>query len=615
MSFAQVLKDISDHEVKKFVWVHNLSYEFQFLLNIFEAEKWKIENMISRDLRKPIAFFLPDLNIEFRCTYMLTNMNLATASAVYTDIEKKIGQLDYNKAYSPLTELEPEAMEYAEYDVLCVYKLVCAFKEKYDHLYRIPYTQTGEVRRKLKGLLDFWYIRRMWALVPEAKKQLIYISCFSGGYTHANFIRSGVVQYNASGYDLSSAYPSFFFVKMPCEDFRWCPVEEYGTAEDYAYLVHVEFKDLECKYYNTYVQRSKMLNRKLLEVIWDNGRLRRCKGTFEMWLTDLDFELIKDVYQGEYTILKCYKAYTRYLDQRILKFILQLYHDKTTLKGKELTPELEAQYRSAKIYINSLYGCCVRSVLKESSDFKEGQWIRKAFTPEFIEEKLEASKHSWSTLFQYTTGLYITAGVRTSLFRYGIMPIDKDVIYCDTDSCKYIGDHDEVFEAYNKSVIERYKAVCNHYPSIKLEDFSPVDAKGNKHTLGFFEKEYDHDLQEFLTLGAKKYCFRYKDKLHLTLSGVKKSGVEALQNDINNFRKGFIFDYNASGKLVHYYDDNMPKISYIDVTGNKYISDLKYGIILAPTTYTVGLSDDYEALLDQLEVIEAEERGENNEVI
>ena len=71
-------------------------------------------------------------------------------------------------------------------------------------------------------------------------------------------------------------------------------------------------------------------------------------------------------------------------------------------------------------------------------------------------------------------------------------------------------------------------------------------------------------------MGAKRYCGRCKadGKLHLTVAGVpKKEGVKCLNDDIRNFKKGFIFDGEITGKKTHTYrivDD-----IYIDDKGNE----------------------------------------------
>src|SRR5699024_554759 len=51
---------------KLVVYVHNLSYEFQFIRNLFNWIK-----VFSMDVRKPL-YALTDLGIEFRCSYLLS---------------------------------------------------------------------------------------------------------------------------------------------------------------------------------------------------------------------------------------------------------------------------------------------------------------------------------------------------------------------------------------------------------------------------------------------------------------------------------------------------------------------------------------------------------------
>lgn len=612
MEFADVLEKISDKNYMKYIFIHNASYEFQFLLNIFNLKGWHIENMCSRDLRKPISWYIPELNIEFRCSYMLTNYKLETASKIYTNVKKQVGLLYYNDMYSPLCDLSMEQLKYCEYDIICLYEIIKYFREAYDNkLCNIPLTKTGMVRKELRNKLDYWYFKKMWSLVPDRNVYLVQMACFSGGYTHANILHSGrtitgINNDGCSGQDIASSYPSNFFYPMPGETFRWCEPCEFKTNDEYYYLCHVKFYNMKNKFYNTYIQKSKMLNASDdINAVYDNGRLMCCNGSFEMYITDIDFDIITHAYTGDCEILEAWKSKKRFLDIRILKYILKLYQDKTTLKGAKSDLEV-SMYKSSKENINSLYGCSVSNVLRQSTDFKDGDWIRRAFTPEFIDEKLNDARKSFSTLFQHSTGLYITAWARYNVFMT-LLQLDKDVLYSDTDSIKYIGDHKDVFDAFNAGVIERFRKVCEYYPDdLKLEDFSPIDSKGVQHTLGFFECENDHDVIEFRTLGAKKYCVRMSDGLHLTLSGVSKDSVKYLNDDINNFKDGFIFGYDASGKLTHYYIDDMPEISYQDKDGNMYNSDLKYGIVLAPTTYTIGVTDEYELLIKDMEIKEAE---------
>ena len=58
-------------ECKKYVYVHNLAFEFQFLRNAFKFKK-----VFARKSRKPIMFDLADYNFKFRCTLSMSNCSL-----------------------------------------------------------------------------------------------------------------------------------------------------------------------------------------------------------------------------------------------------------------------------------------------------------------------------------------------------------------------------------------------------------------------------------------------------------------------------------------------------------------------------------------------------------
>lgn len=86
---------------KKIVYVHNLSFEFQFLRNIFE-----MENVFARKQRHVLKFNLKDLNFEFRCSLMLSNVKLAKLSEIYKlPVAKLEGDLDYNVIRTSKTKM------------------------------------------------------------------------------------------------------------------------------------------------------------------------------------------------------------------------------------------------------------------------------------------------------------------------------------------------------------------------------------------------------------------------------------------------------------------------------------------------------------------------------
>ena len=251
----------------------------------------------------------------------------------------------------------------------------------------------------------------------------------------------------------------------------------------------------------------------------------------------------------------------------------------------------------------------VTNPLKNSADYANGEWFKKELTMDFVQEVLNNSKKSYSTLFYYMCGVYVTSYARRNLYKTLIGAndganghnFDRHVIYCDTDSVKFYGDFDYIFEEYNKQVYEKYQKVCARFSQLNINDFMPKDKNGIKHPLGFFE--YETTYEQFKTLGAKKYCYVENEKLHITVSGVNKKGASALKS-IDDFKKGFEWGYRESGKLAHFYNDEQTKATVVDADGNTYINKYDYGIILQPTTYTLGLTDLYIALYEYVQELE-----------
>lgn len=68
-----------DKKYKLVCYIHNFSYEFQFLYS------WiKLTDVFAIDKRKPLKSISKDFNIEFRCSYLLSNMNLKKFIEKYT---------------------------------------------------------------------------------------------------------------------------------------------------------------------------------------------------------------------------------------------------------------------------------------------------------------------------------------------------------------------------------------------------------------------------------------------------------------------------------------------------------------------------------------------------
>ena len=600
--FITLLLTISNENIHQFIYVHNLAYEFHFLINLIKKMGWTIENLLARGLRKVIQFSIKELNITLRCSCALTNLSLQKSGEQFnTPHSKLVGELDYNIARSPLTPLSKEELGYCENDILVMYEFLRIYKEEYGHVKSIPITQTGEVRRDLNTRITYPYRQHIWRTVPNPTVMQMLMWAFMGGQVHANMIHSGKVIINMGSFDYSSRYPFTMAVsQFPDSQFFRIDEEEIDYfKKSCCLLYHVKFYNFKSKLYNNYIPSSKCVGKKGCR--YDNGRI--IKGDeIEMCITDIDFEIIRESYNIEkIEYIDIYASYKKYLPKEIILFLLEYYNNKTKLKGIE---SQEYLYMKSKQKINSSFGCAVTNPLKQNYildlENKENIWKNGEFSEKFIEQKLEQMKESFSTIFSFATGCWITAISRKGLWDI-IKETDKDTVYYDTDSDK-IKDYKKylpVIENINKENYRKIEEVCDFY-GIDIELFSPTDTKGKKHTLGMLE--FEGEYKEFKTLGGKKYCYRdEKNVLHMTLSGVRKSAVSQLNNDINNFKKGFEFDYSIN-KLNMIYLENQEPFTFLDCNNVEYTcNDIQFSIVAQPTTYTLGITQEYENLLQYLE--------------
>lgn len=633
--FNNILQQLSDSSVTKYIYIHNLAFEWNWLLNIFEKYNYTVQNMVARAPHKPIQFEVPELNIIFRCSYMLTNLSLEESAKKYTSLSKMSGDLDYNLARGLTTELSEKELKYCEYDILTLYEIINKFRDKYGHIKNIPLTQTGEVRKAINNEVDYYYHVKQWDLVPSAKFYISLNNAFFGGISNCNFIHAGSIIKFVQSYDLSSSYPAAMMLKFPCEKF-WrfddlgLDYEKYKNT--HCFLYHVKLYNVTSKYTNNYLPRSKALENFGMKCD-RTGRVSSA-DYIEYWLTDIDFNIVKEWYQIErIEIVSSWAAHKRYLDIRILNFILDGYSGKTVLKGKTGTTDAETEsienlYMNLKQRINSIYGISVTNVLNQSTEYdvNKKEWSRRKFDIDFIEEKLTDASKSYSTIFCFAVGVWVTAYARARLIlglsgfdgienkRIFTDNHDLDTVYYDTDSLKMTGDNMKYFTEVNKYITKQLKKSCDDN-GLDWGKFTPKTQNGTVKPLGLFD--YEGTYEEFKTLGSKSYAFRKNGKIGLTLAGVPKRNhkgnlqpVDLLNDDLNNFKSGLVFDYEHTGKLTHAYNDEQPAaIMFNDYLGNKQIVNGQiHGMCLFPTDFTLdgfdGAIGYFNELLDIMKVKE-----------
>ena len=590
--FLQELEYYEPH--KKIVYIHNFSFEFQFLINVLQ-----FDYVFARQARKPL--FAEWSTYQFRCSYFLTNMSLATwAEQRKLSVQKLVGDLDYTILRTPKTVLSDKELAYCFNDVLVMYYGLQQYKEKYGHMIDIPFTQTGEVRKEVIERMnvssEYKYRKRCIKLIPQTIEDYsLLCDCLMGGYAHSNAVHTNVVLDNVFSKDISSSYPTVMCLeKYPMTYFEeTIPCEDYFNNDNYSYIITFYVEHLRSKRWNTWLSFSKCA--KIKGYSLDNGRVLKADYV-QLSLTNVDYEMFQLCYDFDnLNIIDFRISSNDYLSPTFVKYILELYGNKTTLKGIK---EKEPLYMKSKQYINSMYGMMVTKNITDIIEFEEDRWKKELLNEKNFYTKIASEKKKLSKTFgAFQFGVWVTAYARRNLWK-GILALDYNVAYCDTDSIKYIDCDTDFFERYNKE-IERRENMRADMLGIPRDKFCPKDKYGIPHRLGIFDD--DGQYKKFKTLGAKKYCYVDNDnKLHMTVSGVRKSAVSQL-HDIDNFKDGTVFDVEHAQKLIMSYVDDMPPIVWNKGQYDEFYSNYQHGICAQPTTYSLGITDDYESILTMVQ--------------
>lgn len=579
---------------KKIVYIHNFSFEFQFLINVLQ-----FDYVFARQARKPL--FAEWNTYQFRCSYFLTNMSLAVwAEQRKLKVKKLVGDLDYTVLRTPKTKLTDTELAYCFNDVLVMYYGLQQYKEKYGHIIDIPFTQTGEVRKEVIERMnvssEYKYRKRCLKLIPETIEDYsLLCDCFMGGYTHSNAVHTDIVLDNVCSKDISSSYPTVMCLeKYPMTYFEeTIPCEDYFNNDNYSYIITFDVEHLRSKRWNTWLSFSKCT--KIKGYSLDNGRVLKADFV-QLSLTNVDYEMFQLCYDFEnLNIIDFRVSSNDYLSPTFVKYILELYGNKTTLKGIE---EQEPLYMKSKQYVNSMYGMMVTKNITDTIEFEEDRWKKELLNENSFYTKIASEKKKLSKTFgAFQFGVWVTAYARRNLWQ-GILALDYNVVYCDTDSIKFIDCDSNFFNEYNKRIEERENERANML-GIPKEKFCPKDRNGISHRLGIFDD--DGQYKKFKTLGAKKYCYVDNDnKLHMTVSGVRKNAVSQLHN-IEDFKDGTVFDVEHAQKLLMTYIDDMTPIVWNKGHYDEFYSKYQYGICAQPTTYSLGITDDYESILTMVQ--------------
>ena len=573
------------------VYVHNLSYEFQFICKWFN---WI--DIFADSERKPIKA-MTDTHFIFKCSYRLSGYSLEVLANNLKShsIKKMVGDLNYNLIRNSKTPISDEELKYCVNDVLIVTSYIDEQINEFGNIEKIPLTQTGKVRRYVRKQCfqnkEYQYFIK--ELTIEKPEYLLLKNAFAGGFTHCNAMYTNKICKNVTSYDFTSSYPTVLISeKYPMSKGKEVHInnesELLKLIKNYCVLVDLQFNNIKSNFlYEQIISYSKCRNVK--NPLINNGRIVQA-DTLTITCTDIDFLNIKDFYKWDnMKIGLCYIYKKDYLPKEFIKTILHLYKSKTELKGVD---GKEVEYLHSKELLNSLYGMCVTSIVHDTINFNGSEWTTENGN---LDEELKNYNTDKNRFLFYHWGVWCTAYARNNLYT-GIKECKEDYIYSDTDSVKIFNadKHKMYFEEYNKWILQKLEK-CLNYHNIPIYFISPKTVKGEIKTLGIWD--FDGFYTDFKTLGAKRYIFKKDNKLNITVCGLsKKSGKEFIENQKNPFiffNEGMYIDSEHTGKMTHTYIDREIENTITDYLGNTAYYHEKSYIHLEKTDYLLSLSDMY----------------------
>lgn len=608
------------------IYVHNLAYEFMFMKDFLH-----IESLFAREAHKAIKLLaclesdyekvinkIGDVSretstipfFEFRCSYFLSNMSLVKfcENSKFCTHYKLVDTYDYRKIRTPITPMTDEELAYCYNDVKGLEECILSkLDDEGDTLTTIPLTSTGYVRRAMRAECRKypWYRELFEMLMPTVPVYRLLRQAFRGGNTHASRYYANAIIEGVYSRDRVSSYPSCIasdlypmtpFVKYEPQSFDKLILD--CCKEKNAIIMRITLFDVEVRDDVTvpYIDFAHCIAYSK-NYINDNGRVLSAD-----WITyactELDFLIINNQYSyntERVEWLEGYKAEKDYLPQPIVDIMLKWYDKKTQLKdvdGKEY------EYAKSKNKLNSVFGAMVTDICQGEVEYIDGEWTKTMPDEKSAIAAYAASKNSF-LLYQW--GVYITANARYEL-QCMIDACGYDFVYADTDSVKFINKkHIESFEDRNNYLLSKKQKYRNY--SDRLNE----DGSITRYTLGLWDD--DGHYKKFKTLGAKKYAYiapeknkktgKIEDVLHVTVSGLsKEKGAAELArgNGLDDFKIGKIFI--DSGRTVSYFNErDVHTIKVVDCYGKECEFTTASNIAIVDTTYTLGISDEYAAVL------------------
>lgn len=588
----------------KVIFVHNLSYEFSFLTQYFN-----FETIFARKAHHVMFTRDQHHGIEWRCSYYLSNMSLDNLAKSYPFINvNKTRGLDYEVARLPCTPLTNKELEYCENDILIMYQYLNHMRSLYKNINDIPYTQTGVIRRHVKTnvLNKKSHMRLMNLIKPNLETYRVLTRVFRGGVVECNYLYLNREINDVFHVDFSSSYPAVMCLEyFPMGKWEWVYDRCNLFDNSYLYIYRITIDNLMSKTGWHYIATAKTEIKLNEPYPWQNkidaieGKLCSAKHV-ELWCTDVDLEIIKKMYNGTISIKGAMRSKKAYLPKEYVEYLLQVYGEKTAIKGIE---GKEALYIHKKQENNGNFGMAVTNTFRTdflydgynvwhdmAEDMSEDEYICH------LRDKLDDDK----PFLNFAWGVWITAYARKNLFDV-LAKMGDFAIYIDTDSIFFIDPFEknmDIVHEYNKNLNVKIKEVCKKrglYEAL----FNPKNTDGEVCTLGAFDID-KKPIQRFRSIGSKKYAYvDGKGNFHAVVAGCKKKyydfDKEKEIDVIKDFDDFGVDKKYKNGRSVTWFTGDQPQVMLKDYQGNIYINRQRTGQVVLNTYYT-SCDEEYQVV-------------------
>lgn len=585
-----------NEEKRIIIYIHNASYDLQYLKHYL------------KQYDPSVSFFAVDahtilicdiLGFRILCSYKMTGLSLDALSKRYSrKYLKASGAIDYSVRRYQDTPLDPVDWYYMFSDVASQYDGIREYLRSngYTHAADAPITSTGFVRNDCRNAareVETWREEFLkMQLTPE--QYSLCRAAFMGGLTIASYMYTGrtVRGKNIGHVDFTSSYPA----RQMLDYFPMGKPESYGDVDDMEELEElletkccvfvVRFDVLQIREGITapYIPSSKLIASG--GVIKVNGKVVYA-DFIEMAVTEIDYKIIRDQYHAEKIKVGNMLTFDRGdLPPWIKTKIMEYFHDKCTLKGKD-----ELLYMRQKARLNGIYGMTATAIVRELYKADDDLIIKREEDENGTEKQVRKFYNNYNSFLPYQWALYVTAHSRKALIDLIRVVGYENFLYCDTDSEFFIVDDENRarLDEHKKHLIER---------AVKAGAYV-----GDKY-LGAAEDEAP--IRAFRPLHAKCYAMEEQEKsgeykLKVVIAGVPKKSTKWINGapvtisnadelkHIDNLEDGFVFRHNGGTRTI--YNEAEPEEMEIDghrveIASSAVICNIEKEI--SDTMFTVG---------------------------